>query len=80
MLDEPLSSLDRVLRKRLLSQLTRILSAIDMTTIFVTHDHTEALVAGDILMIMNQGRIEQMGTCEQVVNHPINKWVEQFLE
>ncbi len=80
MLDEPLSSLDRVLRKRLLSQLTRILSAINTTTIFVTHDHKEALAAGDILMIMNQGKIEQMGTCDQVINNPKNNWVAQFLE
>jgi ABC-type Fe3+/spermidine/putrescine transport system ATPase subunit len=79
MLDEPLSSLDRVLRKRLLLELTRILSSLNITTIFVTHDHEEAFTAGNRVMIMNQGRIEQTGTPEELVHTPKNQWVKDFL-
>ena len=79
MLDEPLSSLDRLLRKNLMQQLTQILSMVEATTIFVTHDHKEAATAGDLLMIMNLGRIEQIGTNEQITQSPKNEWVAQFM-
>lgn len=79
MLDEPLSSLDRVLRKRLLLELTRIMSTLNITTIFVTHDHEEAFTAGTRVMIMNQGRIEQTGTPMELVHTPKNQWVKAFL-
>lgn len=80
MLDEPLSSLDRVLRKRLLTDLTHILSRLNMTTIFVTHDHEEAFAAGrDLVIVMNQGRIEQKGSPEQLVHNPRNQWIKDFL-
>ncbi len=79
MLDEPLSSLDRVLRKKLLRQLTNIISKLNITTIFVTHDHKEAFSAGNMVVIMNKGRIEQQGTPEQLVQSPDNQWVQNFL-
>ncbi|MBW2558977.1 MAG: ABC transporter ATP-binding protein [Deltaproteobacteria bacterium] len=79
MLDEPLSSLDRVLRKRLLSELTDILSRLNITTIFVTHDHEEAFAAGNRVIIMNQGKIEQIGTPDQLIRTPENQWVKEFL-
>ncbi len=79
MLDEPLSSLDRVLRKKLLEELTNIISKLNITTIFVTHDHKEAFSAGNIVIIMNKGRIEQQGTPEQLVQTPDNQWVKNFL-
>jgi ABC-type Fe3+/spermidine/putrescine transport system ATPase subunit len=79
MLDEPLSSLDRVLRKKLLEQLTNIISKLNITTIFVTHDHKEAFSAGNMVIIMNKGRIEQQGTPEQLVQTPDNPWVQNFL-
>ncbi|MCF6248484.1 MAG: ABC transporter ATP-binding protein [Desulfobacula sp.] len=79
MLDEPLSSLDRVLRKRLLSELTLIISALNITTIFVTHDHEEAFAAGNLLIVMNEGKIEQQGTPEQLIQTPKNKWIKNFL-
>lgn len=79
MLDEPLSSLDRTLRKHLLTNLTRILSELDITTIFVTHDHEEAFAAGNDLIIMKEGRIEQAGPVGTVTASPKNKWVADFL-
>lgn len=79
MLDEPLSSLDRVLRKRLMLELTGILSRLNMTTIFVTHDHEEAFAAGSSVIIMNQGKIEQTGTPDELIQTPKNQWVKEFL-
>jgi len=79
MLDEPLSSLDKVLRKHLLAELTKIISRLSIITIFVTHDHEEAFAAGDIVIIMNKGAIEQQGTPDQLVKSPKNQWVKDFL-
>jgi len=79
MLDEPLSSLDRGLRKRLLFELTDILSRLNITTIFVTHDHEEAFAAGNQVIVMNQGKIEQTGTPAQLIHSPENQWVKEFL-
>ena len=79
MLDEPLSSLDKVLRKRLLIELTKIISKLNIITIFVTHDHEEAFAAGDTIIIMKQGSIEQQGTPEQLIQTPKNQWVKDFL-
>jgi ABC-type Fe3+/spermidine/putrescine transport system ATPase subunit len=79
MLDEPLSSLDRVLRKRLLAELTAILSRLNITTLFVTHDHEEAFAAGSRVIIMNQGSIEQAGRPDELVQSPKNQWVRGFL-
>ncbi len=78
MLDEPLSSLDAGLRKHLLNELTNIISALNITTIFVTHDHKEAFSAGNIVMLLNQGKIEQMGTPQDLIQKPKNNWVKEF--
>ncbi len=78
MLDEPLSSLDAGLRKHLLNELTTIISTLNITTIFVTHDHKEAFSAGNIVMLMNRGKIEQMGTPEDLIQRPKNDWVKKF--
>ena len=79
MLDEPLSSLDRVLRKKLLIELKNIISKLNIITIFVTHDHTEAFKIGNTVIIMNNGTIEQKGTPEELVKTPVNQWVKDFL-
>jgi ABC-type Fe3+/spermidine/putrescine transport system ATPase subunit len=79
MLDEPLSALDRVLRKHLLSELTSILSKLNITTIFVTHDHKEAFAAGNMLIIMKDGKIEQQGSPDQITQNPKNRWIKHFL-
>ncbi len=78
MLDEPLSSLDASLRKHLLNELTQIISTLNITTIFVTHDHKEAFSAGNTVMLMNQGKIEQIGTPEDLIQRPKNDWVKNF--
>ncbi len=79
MLDEPLSSLDKVLRKHLLLELTKIISRLSIITIFVTHDHEEAFAAGDIVIVMKNGSIEQQGTSDQLIQTPKNQWVKDFL-
>lgn len=79
MLDEPLSSLDRALRHRLLGELTAIISTLNITTIFVTHDHEEAFAAGNIVLIMKEGKIEQIGSREDLTQRPENDWVKNFL-
>lgn len=79
MLDEPLSSLDRILRKRLLKELTDIISTLNITIIFVTHDHEEAFTVGNMIVVMNQGKIEQKGTPDELVRTPENKWIREFL-
>lgn len=79
MLDEPLSALDRVLRKRLLKELTSIIAAFGVTTIFVTHDQKEAFAAGDRIMVMNKGKIEQISAPKDLLNFPANRWVKDFL-
>ena len=79
MLDEPLSSLDRALRHRLLGELTAIIATLNITTIFVTHDHEEAFAAGNIVLIMKEGKIEQKGSREDLTQRPENDWVKNFL-
>ena len=79
MLDEPLSALDRVLRKHLLDQLTQIFSRLHITTIFVTHDHKEAFAAGSQIILMNHGKIVQQGSPDNLIHHPVNDWVKSFM-
>ena len=79
MLDEPLGALDRTLRERLTTDLERLLHAIGMTSIYVTHDHAEAREIGDRLAVMRAGKIEQMGTPDEVVAHPANDFVAAFV-
>ncbi len=79
MLDEPLSSLDRAMRTRLLTELTQIIARLKITTIFVTHDHEEAFAAGSRVIILNEGKIEQQGTRDELINAPKNQWVKDFL-
>jgi ABC-type Fe3+/spermidine/putrescine transport system ATPase subunit len=79
MLDEPLGSLDRLLRERLLADLCHILNKTFVTTIFVTHDQNEAFAAADRICIMIHGRIQQIDTPERLYNHPGNRQVADFL-
>lgn len=79
MLDEPLSSLDRGLRKKLLAELIEIISILNLTTLFVTHDHEEAFAVGNKILLLNKGKIVQFGTPEQIKQTPANEWVQEFL-
>jgi ABC-type Fe3+/spermidine/putrescine transport system ATPase subunit len=79
MLDEPLGSLDRALRERLMNELRQILKAVGVTTLYVTHDQSEAFALGDRVVVMRQGCIEQIGPPEQVYRYPVSPFVARFL-
>lgn len=79
MLDEPLGSLDRALRERLMLEIRTILKRLQITAIFVTHDQSEALTVADTIAVMNQGRIEQLDPPEQLYLKPKTLFVARFL-
>jgi ABC-type Fe3+/spermidine/putrescine transport system ATPase subunit len=79
MLDEPLGSLDRALREELMSELRVILKGVGVTALYVTHDQQEALAVADRIVVMNRGRIEQVGAPPQVYAQPANEFVARFL-
>jgi len=79
MLDEPLGSLDRALRERLLFELRDILRQMKQTAIYVTHDQEEAFALADRIVVMNQGQVAQIGTPEEIYQHPIPVFVARFL-
>ena len=79
LLDEPFGALDAKVRKELRRWLRRLHDEIHVTSVFVTHDQEEALEVADRVVITNEGRIEQVGTPEEVYNHPANPFVYNFL-
>ncbi|PTS89708.1 MULTISPECIES: sulfate/molybdate ABC transporter ATP-binding protein [unclassified Caulobacter] len=79
LLDEPFGALDATVRKSLRKELRRVHDATGVTTIFVTHDQEEALDLADRVAILNQGVIEQVGTPEQVHDHPVSPFVCGFV-
>lgn len=79
LLDEPFGALDAKVRKELRRWLRRLHDEIHVTSVFVTHDQEEALEVADRVVIMNKGRIEQVGTPENVYHHPGNPFVYDFL-
>ncbi|MFA7255696.1 MAG: sulfate ABC transporter ATP-binding protein [Candidatus Omnitrophota bacterium] len=79
LLDEPFGSLDSKVRKELRQWLRSLHDRLHMTTIFVTHDQEEALEVADRVVVMNEGRIEQMGTPDEVYHKPVNSFVYNFL-
>ncbi len=79
LLDEPFGSLDAQVRKELRLWLRRFHDESQITTLFVTHDQEEALEVADRIVVMNQGRIEQIGTPEEVYHNPANAFVLNFL-
>ncbi len=80
MLDEPLGSLDRNLRERLVIDLQTILHQMHQTAIYVTHDQEEAFAIADRIFLMNSGRIEQVGTPQEIYHDPASIFVARFLE
>jgi len=79
LLDEPLSALDAKLRKRMQVRLKRMCRELGMTFVFVTHDQEEAFAMSDRVVVMNEGRIEQIGTPEEVYEEPVNLYVARFV-
>lgn len=79
LLDEPFGSLDAKVRKELRYWLRRFHDNLHITSIFVTHDQEEALEVADRVVVMNEGKIEQVGTPEEVYHRPINAFVLNFL-
>ncbi len=79
LLDEPLSALDANLREDMRVELKRIQDRIGVTTIFVTHDQSEALAMSDEIVVMSNGRVEQVGPPEEVYNTPSSEFVARFL-
>jgi ABC-type Fe3+/spermidine/putrescine transport system ATPase subunit len=79
LLDEPLGSLDRALRERLMNELRKILKQVGVTAITVTHDQQEAFALADKLVIMDTGRALQVGAPERVYRHPASPTVARFL-
>jgi len=79
LLDEPLSALDAKLRERLRLELRRLQRRLKITTIYVTHDQEEALAISDRVAVMSTGRIEQLGTPEEVYHRPTTEFVAQFI-
>lgn len=79
LMDEPFSALDPISREKLQDDLIRLQSEIKKTIIFVTHDISEALKLGDRICLMNNGKIEQIGTPESFINAPNNEFVKTFM-
>ena len=79
LLDEPLSNLDAKLRIRMRDEIKDIQERFNITMIFVTHDQEEALSMADRVLIMNRGKLEQIGTPEEVYNNPKTKFVLDFM-
>ena len=79
MFDEPLGSLDRSLRERLVLELSEVLSSLGITALYVTHDQEEALALADRVMVMNAGRLEQIGSPLDIWSRPRNEFAARFL-
>ncbi len=77
--DEPLSNLDADLRMEMRFEIAKLHAEVSATMIYVTHDQTEAMTLADRIVILNHGRIEQVGTPRQLYDHPANKFVAGFL-
>ena len=79
LMDEPLSNLDAKLRNQMRAEIIKLRERINTTFIYVTHDQTEAMTLGDRIVIMKDGFIQQIGTPQQVFNHPYNLFVAGFI-
>ena len=79
LMDEPLSNLDAKLRNQMRAEIIKMRERIDTTFIYVTHDQTEAMTLGDRIVIMKDGFIQQIGTPQEVFNHPYNLFVAGFI-
>ena len=79
LMDEPLSNLDAKLRNQMRAEIIKLRQRIDTTFVYVTHDQTEAMTLGDRIVVMKDGYIQQIGTPQEVFNHPRNLFVAGFI-
>ena len=79
LLDEPLSNLDSVLRARMRTEILRIQRETNITTLYVTHDCSEALSMSDRIVVLDKGRIDQIGQPKELYDQPANRFVARFL-
>jgi ABC-type Fe3+/spermidine/putrescine transport system ATPase subunit len=79
LMDEPLGALDQKLREDMQRELARIQRSLAITTVFVTHDQQEAMVLADRIVVMNAGRVEQVGTPEQLYGNPQSLFIADFV-
>ena len=79
LLDEPFSNLDPRLREQVRKDVLEILKDSGVSAIFVTHDQEEALFMGDVIAVMNQGAVEQVGRPEEIFHHPATRFVAEFI-
>jgi ABC-type Fe3+/spermidine/putrescine transport system ATPase subunit len=79
LLDEPLSNLDAKLRVEMRMEIKRIQKRLKTTTVYVTHDQEEALSISDKLVVMNEGKVQQVGSSRQIYEEPVNQFVADFV-
>lgn len=79
LMDEPLSNLDVRLKEELMMEISRLKNELKITTIYVTHDQQEAFVLASKIAVMNQGRIEQIGSPEEICLHPSTEFIARFV-
>jgi iron(III) transport system ATP-binding protein len=79
LLDEPLSNLDANLREEMRFEIRRLHEAFGITTLYVTHDQAEAMVISDRIAVLERGRVAQVGTAEELFEHPASRFVAQFI-
>jgi len=79
LLDEPFSNLDTALRVGVRTEVHRLLVELGITSIFVTHDQEEAFVLGDRVAVMTDGRIEQIGSPQDIYRTPSSPWIASFV-
>ena len=79
LMDEPLSNLDAKLREQMRGEIRRIQQLINITSVYVTHDQVEAMTISDRIVVMNEGRIEQVGTPTEIYRHPRSRFVADFI-
>ncbi|MFD4976356.1 ABC transporter ATP-binding protein [Streptomyces sp. NPDC058424] len=79
LLDEPLSNLDAHLRVQMRAEILKVHRAVTATAVYVTHDQVEAMTMGDRIAVMNEGIIQQLGTPDELYDHPVNRFVGSFI-
>lgn len=79
LLDEPLSNLDAKLREKMRKDIRRIQKEMNLTMVYVTHDQTEAFQMSDLIVVMNEGHVQQIGSVQDLTTKPANEFVKNFL-